>query len=82
MTAPDWGHNSFAEQARMEKAIALEHRLRLDGIPSTAARTLPPTARRNVERAAGVRRSSDETWDLTFRLLEDAEASTYPKGTP
>lgn len=78
----DFAHSSFAEQARTTKAIALETQLRRDGIPAAAARTLPPASRRRIERAAGVRRSSDETWDRAFAFLEDAERSRYPKESP
>ena len=71
----DFGHSSYAEQQRTLKAISLETQLRRDGIPAAAARTLPAAARRRVEKAAGVRRSSDETWERAFAFLEDAESS-------
>ena len=71
----DFRHSTHAEQQRTLKAVALELQLRRDGIPAAAARTLPPKARRRVEAAAGVRRSSDETWERTFLMMEDAESA-------
>lgn len=72
-TTPDFAHSGYAEQARTEKAIKIETQLWRDRIPAAAAATLPPAARRRVEKAAGVRPSSDETWERAIAFLADAE---------
>lgn len=74
--ADDFGHTAFAEARRMEKAAALAARLHADGIPAAAVPSLPPASRRRVERAAGVRRSSAETWAKAAEVLEDRERRT------
>lgn len=73
MSTPDFGHSAWAEQRRMEKAVALETALSVEGIGADAARTLPPRARRRIEHKAGVNRSSDETWGKAIALLADYE---------
>lgn len=74
MTA-DFAHSTYAEEARTAKAIRLETQLSADGIPSAAARTLPPASRRRIEKAAGVNRASDETWERAIAFLADYERS-------
>jgi hypothetical protein len=66
---PDFAHSPYAAQARQRKAIRIEAALRMGGVDGTQARTLTDTQRREVEHAAGVRRSSDETWEAVFTLL-------------
>lgn len=71
----DFAHSAWAEQRRTEKAVRLETQLSADGIPAAAARTLAPAARRRIERAAGVRVCSDETWARAIAFLEDYETT-------
>lgn len=83
MTA-DYGHSGHADAARLLKAVALETTLTAEGVPSAAVRrwdpdasgwivTLPDKTRRRLEKVAGVRRSSDETWLRAAELLADYE---------
>jgi hypothetical protein len=62
----------------------LETQLSADGIPSDAVRawdgeawtlTLPPASRRRLEKAAGVRSCSVETWLRAASFLADYEAT-------
>lgn len=76
MSDDDFAHTAWAEGRRMEKAAALAARLHFDGIPSGAVPSLPPASRRRVERAAGVRRCSEETWAKALEVLEDRERRT------
>lgn len=66
----DYAHNPHAESARRLKAAFLMDALKAADIPPSAARLLQPEQRRTLEKAAVVRRSSDETWDLAISLLE------------
>lgn len=81
----DFAHSAYAEQRRLEKALALETVLTAEGIPSDAVRawageawrcTLPPRVRRRLEAAAGVRVCSEETWLRAAALLADYEETT------
>jgi len=71
--ATDFGHSDWATEQRTQKAVRLE--AHLHGLEYTAAAVERLTAadRRAFERAAGVRRSSDETWALVVRLMRSAE---------
>lgn len=77
-TDTDYAHTGYARQARTEKAVAIEARLRELGIPLAAARTLPDASRRRVARDAGVRPGSEETWQQVFRYLADHELHHPP----
>lgn len=79
---PDFKHNPHAEAARTLKAAALETQLSASRIPSDAVRrwdgtgwevTLPAATRRGLEKAAGTRRASEETWLRAAALLADYE---------
>lgn len=82
----DYGHNAWAEQRRTEKAVALEIACNAEGLVSDAIRawdadegrwriTLPPRIRRALEKAAGTRVASDETWLRCAELMADYEAT-------
>lgn len=66
----DYGHTPYAAQARLHKAIRIEAALRMAGADADTARALDPKGRRDAERAAGTRVSSDETWDAVFTLMD------------
>lgn len=82
MTQGDYAHNAYAREQRAQKAIALVAYLRdaehvwtrgdLFGDADQEAH------RRAVERAAGVRRSSDETWAQVDQLLAQPPAPPLP----
>ena len=62
--------SASAAHARTEKAVRLEFALRTAGISDpTDARSLTAEERRAMERRAGTRVASDETWELVFGLL-------------
>jgi hypothetical protein len=80
----DFAHNGYAEQKRTEKAVAIESALAAEGLDSDACRawdedeqrwriTLPPKIRRRIEKAAGTRVASDETWLRALGFLADYE---------
>jgi len=71
--------------ARMMKASKMAGFLwgyRDDGmnITGTTVRELPAEGRRNVEHLTGVRRSSDETWELVAQIIDGMLA--HPVGDP
>jgi hypothetical protein len=76
-TPVDFAHTAYAEQARIVKAAALEGVLRAEGIPADAVLSLPPAARRRIERAAGIRRSSEDTWAKAVWLMEQEDADRH-----
>ena len=68
MTATDpevFRHGRAAEGNRRRKAVPLAVVLRQEGHEAAPD---SPRERRRLERAAGVRRSSDDTWDLAVRI--------------
>lgn len=67
----DYAHNGSAAAARRLKAAFLMDQLKADGLTPEQARRLRHKERRAVERAAGTRRGSDETWELAATLLEE-----------
>lgn len=69
----DYAHNATANAQRVAKADRIAVQLRTEGIPAAAARDLPPRARRRIERAAGSRVASDETWAMAIAFLTDHE---------
>lgn len=80
----DYGHSAWAEEARTRKAVALEVALSGQAIPADAVREwdgqqwrvkMPAGTRSRIEKAAGVRKSSDETWLRAAELLADYEAT-------
>jgi hypothetical protein len=73
VTAVDYGHTSWAQEQRTQKAVRLEAYLRSHGYTVLLTESLAPSQRRQVERAAGVRTSSDETWQLVLRLMRSSE---------
>lgn len=73
----DFAHTPFASEARVRKAARIEAALRMAGYTAQEARVLDAGTRRAVEKTAGVRRSSDETWGIVFRLLD-----SYRQPTP
>lgn len=74
MSGGDFAHNAYATEMRTQKAVKLEAYLRTSGLPSWAASPADLTAdeRRMVERAAGTRPGSEETWAMVQRLWEGA----------
>ena len=71
MTTPDFGHTTFAIEARTRKAVRVEAALRMTGCnDSVTARALDHKGRRVAEKAAGVRPCSNETWGVVFSLLD------------
>jgi len=66
----DFAHSAFAAEARVRKAVRIEAALRMAGLDAAAAKGLDEAGRRGMERAAGVRRSSDETWAAALRLMD------------
>lgn len=68
---PDFAHSVRAQEARMVKADKIANFI------LGAAGTWPETDtdRRKVEKLAGVRPSSTETWDLARRFYDDLRAS-------
>jgi hypothetical protein len=65
----DYGHTNAAIEARREKARMLARWLYETGPLAALVGTLTPRHQREAERAAGVRRCSDETWALALDLL-------------
>lgn len=68
---PDFAHSARAREARIIKADQIANFI------LTAAGTWPETDedKRKVEKLAGVRTSSTETWDLARRFYDDLRAS-------
>ena len=71
----DWAHTAQAERDRQAKAVALARALYA---------TLTPEQRRELERAAGVRTASDETWSRAAALVGQRLAwdSRHPDRNP
>lgn len=65
----DFAHSVFAQEARVRKAIRIEAALRMAGVDADGAAALDEPGRRGVEKTAGVRKSSDETWGVVLRLM-------------
>jgi len=64
----DFSHSARAQQARLIKADKLATLLTETPGPWPST----DTERRGAEKAAGVRKASDETWALARRLYDDA----------
>ena len=74
--------NGWEAKARLEKAIALEHTLRLAGCVTTDDLDgLDGDGRRNAEAAAGLVRASAETWSEVRRLFLDYDAGRAAVGS-
>lgn len=67
MTTPDidWQHNAAARTNRLVKATRLADALADRPFPATAEE------RRDVERVAGIRRASDETWSMAIEIAAE-----------
>lgn len=65
----DFGDTPAAREAREQKARALARWLAGAGYTADTVYQLSAKSRRGVERAAGVRRSSERTWDRVWVLL-------------
>jgi hypothetical protein len=63
----DYAHNAVADLDRAKKALALAWHCHGVGIDPTV---LDAKGRRATERAAGVRRSSDETWGKVVAMVD------------
>lgn len=69
----DYAHSASATAARTIKADRLAEQIRAEGLGAAAASTLTDNARRRVEKAAGIRPASDETWALALAFVADHE---------
>jgi DNA-binding transcriptional regulator PaaX len=69
----DFGDTPAAREARERKARALAKALAAAGYPAATVYELTDRGRRRMERAAGVRRCSDRTWDRVWVLLGGVE---------
>lgn len=77
---PDFAHTSYARDARVRKATRIEAALRMAGVDATGARALDDKERRAVEKTAGVRKSSEETWEAAFTLMDAFRPTSTPDG--
>lgn len=81
---PDFAHTPYAREARLRKAVRIEAVLRVASVDAAGARALGISQRRDVERTAGVRMSSDETWHVVYELLDgtyqDEPVAERPEG--
>jgi len=67
----DYKHNGHAEQARRLKAAYLMDTLFAHGASPDDALALDAPGRRAIEKAAGTRKASDETWALVVSLMRE-----------
>lgn len=76
MSAVDHAHNPYAQSRREAKAVRVEAHLRSLAYTAADVEAMPARTRRTVERAAGVRACSDETWELVASLMRSGEAGS------
>lgn len=65
----DWENAQRIAQARSVKAAKIVAALQAAGSDANAAAHLPPEGRRLAEKAADVRKASDETWTVVVEML-------------
>jgi len=86
----DYANTPYARDARVLKAVKIEATLRMIGCDATTAAALDDKGRRDAEKAAGVRKSSDETWAVVLTLMGASNPRTpvtcpacgQPQGDP
>lgn len=65
----DYAHNRSADAARTLKAAYIMDACHAAGLDADAAAHLDAKGRRAMEKAAGTRRGSDDTWLLVVTLM-------------
>ncbi|MBY6365305.1 hypothetical protein [Rhodococcoides corynebacterioides] len=79
--ADRYAHSDVAERSRREKAVALARYLWDRDISADDLAAMPAATRRKLARAAEINPpSSDETWTVVARLLE--EKAAWAAGRP
>lgn len=70
-----------AQAAKAAKMSGFLWGYKADGLEITGAtvRALPADSRRTVEHLCGVRRSSDETWEIVAEMIDGMAKANFPE---